>query len=802
MPYVVNGVGTWYYGKRRIHRLQGVCDFCNRVGEQQSYDTTLYFVVVFVPLLPLSRKRILQECPSCKRHRVVALKQWEDAKAKDVANLLEQLKQNPDDRDTILQGLALAVSYQDEGLFDKLADSLAGHRTDDAKIQAQLGAAYSYFARREEAETAFRNALAAEDTPEVREQLALNLLKQGRPDAAALCLEHIHEEQKKDGAGMLYLLAAGYQAQGQHAEALAAMDRRDAAFPEFAKSAEWKKQRKTSERYQTSGKRIASPLLAESSKVGYREGSWMSSVPKFVGPLVLAGLLALYLGAAVWKGQNRKVYLVNGWQRPYTVAVNGREQTLQPGMPTEARVAEGDVKVEIKDGPAAGETATVRVATSFLGRPFANRTFVLNPDRLALIGWQEAVYSDNPWDDEGSHRVHTGEVLHAFEGIHYEFQDFPRELKTKSKRLTKRRISLAPPLAGEERLQYVGESLGAKALLDYARQWLRFEPNNLVALYAVVGQVPEEEALTFLQTRLADRPVLTEWHRAYQGFTERLHPDRDLRPEYRKLVEETKGQPDAVYLLARVEEGAEADRLFRQAAEANPPSVLAQFALGYDLLAKGRYADAVGWTARAVERDAGHPQMRQVHRWALLAAGQYDRLVQDLNTELAAPRRRGPVYDQLILAHVAKGDKAAARAVIDEALGTLRARNERPFQELLRASLEMTLCCAAGDRAGFLQWSEKLPGLSGGDARVTPGFEPLLLHGRLKEAIGAVEQGQKEDLSTRHALLYLAATQAGDRKLAGEQLDRLDKSLQKGTKETRELAAALAGRWTWSGCAG
>jgi hypothetical protein len=169
MPTVINGIGTWYYGKKRIHRLKKVCPFCNRVAELESFDTTLYFVVVFVPLLPLGRKRILEQCPGCQKHRVVDLKRWEAMKAQDIARLLEALRANPDDRDTILSAIALATSYQDEVLFDKLAPALAGHHLDDAAIQAQLGSAYNYFARWQEAEAAFRASLASQDNQAVRQ---------------------------------------------------------------------------------------------------------------------------------------------------------------------------------------------------------------------------------------------------------------------------------------------------------------------------------------------------------------------------------------------------------------------------------------------------------------------------------------------------------------------------------------------------------------------------------------------------------------------------------------------------------
>src|ERR1700694_4003625 len=108
MPTVHNGIGTWYYGKKRIHRFKGTCAFCNRVGELESYDTTLYFVFLMIPLIPLSHKRVLDQCPNCKMHRVLPLREWETAKEKQIAELLARLQQNPDDRDSILHGLGLA----------------------------------------------------------------------------------------------------------------------------------------------------------------------------------------------------------------------------------------------------------------------------------------------------------------------------------------------------------------------------------------------------------------------------------------------------------------------------------------------------------------------------------------------------------------------------------------------------------------------------------------------------------------------------------------------------------------------
>src|ERR1700722_6139113 len=134
MPFVVNGIGTWYYGKRRIHTLNGTCEFCGRQTELESFDTTLYVVVIFVPVIPLGQKRILQECSVCRRHRVLSLAKWQQAKARDVAELLEKFRRDPEDHDTPTPAIGLPVPYQAEPLFNEVVETFPAGCSRDAAI--------------------------------------------------------------------------------------------------------------------------------------------------------------------------------------------------------------------------------------------------------------------------------------------------------------------------------------------------------------------------------------------------------------------------------------------------------------------------------------------------------------------------------------------------------------------------------------------------------------------------------------------------------------------------------------------
>lgn len=63
MPTTVNGVGTHYYGRKNRAARISVCRACGRQGMLESYDTRLWFVIVFIPIIPLGRKRIIDQCP-------------------------------------------------------------------------------------------------------------------------------------------------------------------------------------------------------------------------------------------------------------------------------------------------------------------------------------------------------------------------------------------------------------------------------------------------------------------------------------------------------------------------------------------------------------------------------------------------------------------------------------------------------------------------------------------------------------------------------------------------------------------
>jgi len=782
MPTVINGIGTWYYGKRRIHTRKGTCEFCGSLAELTSYDTTLFFVVFFVPVIPLTRKRILEQCAVCQKHRVLSLEKWEEGKANDGVRVLDDLHNNPNDRDAVVRAIGFAQAYQDEPLFNQVVEPLAGEYKHDAAIQAQLGDAYAYFARWREAEEAYRASLAAQDDELVRQAVGWTLLKQGRPEQAEPFLEHIITNRKREAVGVIYFLIKGYQAEGRHEEALAVMDRRDEAFPDLVDDKEYRKQRQTSMRYRGTQKRIRSSFLDEGRRTGYRHGTWTARLPRWIALVLLVAALGAYLGSAVWIGQARKVFLVNGTNRAYTVVVDGTERALPPRSAIPVRVSEGEVTVAFRDAKLGLQPIRAQIETSFWGRPFAGHTFLINPDRAALIAQEDTWYAQAA-PPPGKTQFHFGEPVYHFAGLDYEFQEFPQTVQVKANQpVQKTRVALGPPLSSEAKLNLMLGRVKDQEQVEFCKRLLRLDPGEMFFLYWLQGRLAPEPLLDFLKIHLDDRPVLVEWHRVYQSLMEKAHPETDLRPRYRQIMAEAKGSADAVYLLGRVEPDIdEGEKLFRQAASATPPSGYAMYALAYRAMSEGRFADAVGWLDKAWPLFAEKAIVRPVFHDALLANGNLARLLKELQAEAQLPGMMSVAAYGISRVLAIQGDTARAKAAAADALQLFPAQNRAAFQQ----ALDGMLACCTGDVDGFLKSTV-------GDGG-PPSFEPAFLRGQLKEAATLADQPQS-DADVHHALLYLAAIRAKTKDLADAQWQALLAGLAKGGRDERLLGDMLAGR--------
>src|SRR5262249_35148795 len=154
-----------------------------------------------------------------------------------------------------------------------------------------------------------------------------------------------------------------------------------------------------------------------------------------------------------------------------------------------------------------------------------------------------------------------------------------------------------------------------------------------------------------------------------------------------------KGNADAVYLRARVEDVDAGEKLLRVAAAANPPSRWAVNALGYHALARGDFEEAVGWLEKAAPLFPDYLPVQQLYWQALLGAGRYDKLLAELQTQRQLPERNRPALVEQVRAAAAGKDDAKVQTLIAEGVQA-RQGGKGPGPDGVQAELEAVACCA------------------------------------------------------------------------------------------------------------
>jgi tetratricopeptide (TPR) repeat protein len=739
------------------------CESCGRFGELKSYDTTLYFVVLFLPVIPLGRKRILDECPSCQRHKVIALRRYQDARQKDLTEAIQAMKSAPGDPGKAAAALQAMLAYQDQANFVTLAQAAVRTFSQDADLLALVAEGQMFFNHHTEAESAWRLALQVRDSAEFRQRLAVTLIRLFRPAEAEPLLEPVLSERRRDDVGLLLFLVEGYQATADHAAALAVLDRLSAVWPELASDKELRRYRKLSEKNRGQNQAIRSPLLAAPRTRSDRPDVGGRFAKIFV-PLAALAVVCGYLYWCASEGHSRPVYVVNGTDLSYTVTVNDKTVRLAPRGRTRIEQSEGDWTIQPAPDNPGLDPATVSFRTRFLLRPFMSRTLVLNPDRVAILIKESTVYSSRPGQgDMPAPSVHCGQVLYDFGHVDYAFAGFPSNItvsENSSSSIKKTRVYMEdPPRATPEVLSGIREALGAEGAIEYLARRARYEPTESLWLLGFSAFAEPKRVIDFVQPRLAQRPVLVEWHRMYQSCTERLSPAHNLAAEYRRLAGNEPGEPLFTYLLGRVTKpDSEAGKLFAESERGAKPIGYGYHALAYGRLCRGEFAEAANLATRAL---AARPDAVQFHAtWALASecAGRFGQLVAKAREE----RRKDPADAGALVREYVFLVALKKEAEAESALTRYEEQNAKQLQpesrKMLRAICRSSAAYSGGRTNDYLRLCEEIGGPAATFAAAVTRRDAV----RASEILTTMGKPEFAD----HLLVYTIACLAGNEPLA------------------------------------
>src|SRR5262245_5596435 len=154
MPTTVNGVGTHYYGKKNLSVRTGTCQSCRRVANLESYDTRLWIVVLFIPVIPLGRKRIIDSCPACRRHFVADQDKFAMARQLSLSGAREKFRSEPTPESAMTVHAQMIGYHAHDDARGFRSEALAKF-PNDATLHAALGAQLDEVGEYKEATTLF-----------------------------------------------------------------------------------------------------------------------------------------------------------------------------------------------------------------------------------------------------------------------------------------------------------------------------------------------------------------------------------------------------------------------------------------------------------------------------------------------------------------------------------------------------------------------------------------------------------------------------------------------------------------------
>ena len=441
MPTTYNGVGTRYVGDRNGATRTAVCQSCGRHANLYSYDTRLWFVFLFIPIIPLGRKRILDQCSVCQRHYAIDADKWETQKQLGISGATDTYEANPTP-EAAMELHQTMLNFHQRAQAAEFRRGMVEKFPANAHVHAYLGEALTRAGHPAEGAPFFTRALELRpDLPEARVGVAFRHVGTQRLDDARALLDFL----ERPGAEHLYslepleILADAYRSAGQHARALELYQRLLGGLPAIGQIPAFRKKVLVSEK----------ALRPAVSVLPKRQWSWKNLVAggsRVWRGLGLVGLVLLLIGAGFvvaneYIRRHRMLYVVNATDADSSVIVRGggeerivRLARLRADQPKakpsigEIELPEGRYRVLI--GGAVAEEFDLEVRTDYWDRWSDDPVWLINVRGAALLISERVTYRHDP--PPSTFTLHFGKTTERLDGVTHAFKPLPESLQLKS----------------------------------------------------------------------------------------------------------------------------------------------------------------------------------------------------------------------------------------------------------------------------------------------------------------------------------------------------------------------------------
>jgi tetratricopeptide (TPR) repeat protein len=739
VPFTLNGIGTHYYGAKNRSARIDVCKSCKRSATLSSYDTREWFCVVFIPLIPLTKYRILDDCSSCRRHHRLKAAAFAEQVTAAVAPLREVVRKAPGDPQGYLDLTHALVSWEMRDEAQRELEAAVTKFPNDAAIHVLAGQllvdrgewqrALPFFERAHSLDS--QNAAAVYGHGWLLHQL-------GRDEEAIGVLQRANALSEHRGA--LLLTGMSQSRLARWSEALQTYQRLLGMEPAYANDKTFLQRIAECKRnlgYELSdAERRASRRWWPFGKSKTRKQPKLAGSPTLVRPsLRVAGLilLAVMLFGGTYVAWDRYTniafYVDNGLGRAVQVQLDGKGIDVGARAHQKESLGNGAHTIVIRE--AGGQKEIERLAfeipsASIFDAVMHDRFFVYNVSAANIYRRSTHGYAARAEDSTYGEELVAVRRFFEQRDVDYPFAQPPKEISMDANARSVKKIAFNVaddiPLVGYAVVQL------QQGQVDTARLAMRQAIANApcdtntrhMQLYFVAATAGREMAATTARQWIADcASDDLEAHRAYQTMElERGRHDAVLA-EYRKRLDAAPQSAEAHYLVGRItSDPAMAIAEYTQAVQLDPKFVWPHTALGFAYHDEERYDDAMRELAAALDMEGhasvvseryamaaiakGSPadaiaKIEQVHaaapqdvvtthaRWLLaLAGGEWEK-AEALQKELATSESPGDAWWRRLKLLRLKSDDAAADLQIESAAANEELRPLRHRALILRA---------------------------------------------------------------------------------------------------------------------
>ena len=621
MPHTINGIGTHYYGAGNRSARVDVCESCGRSATLSSYDTREWFCIVFIPVIPLRRFRILNDCSGCRRHHRIAADEFKQKLAQATAPLRDAMKRSPRDAQTHIALIRTLIGWEMRADAQRELDAAVALFPQNAEV-VLLAAQMAYSrGELEAARPLYERAYGIDPTnPAAVYGYGWILHKLNQHEQAIPILQRsIAQDGNKLGA--LYLLGTSQMKLSRWNDALHSYQQLLGLEPAYAGDKNFLRLIRECKT------RLGYPLTDAEKRAGR---SWwpfgrkqkpakLQGQPTLVRPglriagLVIVAIMIISLVFVGWdRWQNIEVYFDNGLDQTVKLDLDGNHFDVGKSSTHKEEMHEGKhtVVVHSADGKEIERLTFDLQKMSPLDAVMHDRFFVYNVSGQSVF--RRAVHGYAARQENASYSDELIAMQKFFEqrDVDYPFQAAPDTISVdanSSKAVKKISFNTAKDVDLKRfamiRLREGKVDEAKKAIEKAVVNAPCDTPTRRVQVYlAGVAESPEVASATAHRWIGDCAQDDLEAHRAYQDVNTQNGRQEALRAEYQKMLSESPDSGKAHYLLGRVTADPNAAiAQYQEAIRLDPKLAWPRVALGHAYQSMERYGDAFREFSAAID---------------------------------------------------------------------------------------------------------------------------------------------------------------------------------------------------------